>query len=121
MSYHSVFLLGGLAMIAGTLISLRRAHIRAEYSVSWLAVGAVLSGFALFPGLSERWSRCLGLEPQSYLLVIGGILISVLVFEISRVVSQLRDENVLLAQRVAILEFRIQQRQRNEQDGFENS
>jgi hypothetical protein len=114
MTYHAVFLAGGLAMIAGTLISLRRAHIRAEYSVSWLAVGAVLSGFALFPKWIDRVSSSLGLEPQAYLLVVGGVLISILVFEISRVVSTLRDENVLLAQRVAILEFRMQQRQRDE-------
>jgi len=116
MTFHSVFLLAGLAMIAGTLISLRRAHIRAEYSVSWLAVGAILSGLALFPRLTDRLSGSLGLDPQSYLLVVGGGLISVLIFEISRVVSQLRDENVLLAQRVAILEFRIRQRTEERHD-----
>jgi len=114
MNYHSVFLVAGVAAIAGTLIALRRAHIRAEYSVSWLAVGVLMSGLALFPNLIDRLSNTLGLQPQSYLLVVGGVLISILVFEISRVVSQLRDENVLLAQRVAILEYRIQQRARDE-------
>jgi hypothetical protein len=108
MSYHSVFLAAGLATIAGTLIALRRAHIRAEYSVSWLAVGVLMSGLALFPGLIDQLSNKLGMQPQSSLLMVGGVLISILVFEISRVVSQLRDENVLLAQRVAILEYRIQ-------------
>jgi hypothetical protein len=114
MNYHSVFLVAGVATIAGTLIALRRAHIRAEYSVSWLAVGVLMSGLALFPKLIERLSSSLGMQPQSYLMVVGGVLISILVFEISRVVSQLRDENVLLAQRVAILEYRIQQRARDE-------
>ena len=114
MSYHAVFLVAGLATIAGTLTALRRAHIRAEYSVSWLAVGVLMSGLALFPKLIERLSNGLGMQPQSSLMVVGGVLISILVFEISRVVSQLRDENVLLAQRVAILEYRIQQRARDE-------
>ena len=121
MSFHFVFLAAGLAMITGTLISLRRAHIRAEYSVSWLAVGVVLSSVALFPNAIQRFSRSLGLEPQTYLLVVAGTLISALIFEISRVVSQLRDENVLLAQRVAILEFRLQERQPDEQDGIEKA
>jgi hypothetical protein len=110
MNFHTVFLLVGVATIAGTLISLRREHIRAEYSVSWLAVGALLSGLALFPELINRVSGNLGLDPQVWFLIIAGILISALVFGISRVVSRLRDENVLLAQRVAILEFRIQRR-----------
>jgi hypothetical protein len=109
MTFHYVFLLAGLFTIAGTLVSLRRQHIRSEYSVSWLAVGAVLTGFALFPGIFDRTAGSLGLDPQVCFLIVGGALISALLFEISHVVSRLRDENVMLAQRVAILEFRIQQ------------
>jgi hypothetical protein len=112
----SVFLIAGLATIAGTLISVRREHIRVEYSVGWLAFGALLSGLALFPKLITGVSARLGLDPQVWFLMIGVILISALVFEMSRVVSRLRDENVLLAQRVAILEFCIQ-RKLNEQNG----
>jgi hypothetical protein len=33
----------------------------------------------------------------------------VLVFELTRVVSRLRDENVILAQRLAILEFQVRE------------
>jgi hypothetical protein len=105
MNFHFVFLVTGLATIAGTLISLRREHIRPEYSMSWLAVGALLSGLALFPGPVDTLSDELGINPQVCFLIIGGILVSALVFEISRVVSRLRDENTLMAQRVAILEF----------------
>jgi BMFP domain-containing protein YqiC len=43
-----------------------------------------------------------------WFVIVAGVLISGLVFGISRVVSRLRDENVLLAQRIAILEFRLQ-------------
>jgi hypothetical protein len=120
MNFHFVFLLLGVATIAGTLVSLRREHIRAEYSVSWLAVGALLSGLALFPNVASRISGTLGLDPQVWFLILAGILISALVFGISRVVSRLRDENVLLAQRVAILEFRIE-RQAGEGNGVEST
>lgn len=107
MSFHSVFLIAGILTIAGTLVSLRRERIRPEYSVSWLAMGAVLTGMALFPGLVNRFSAVFGLEPPTFFLILSGALISALVFEISRVVSRLRDENVLLAQKIAVLEFRI--------------
>jgi hypothetical protein len=108
MSFHFVFLLLGVVAIAGTLVSLRREHIRPEYSVSWLAVGVLLSGFALFPEFAGRVSGGLGVDPQVWFVIVAGVLISGLVFGISRVVSRLRDENVLLAQRIAILEFRLQ-------------
>lgn len=119
MSFHSVFLIAGSLTIAGTLVSLRREHIRPEYSVSWLAVGAVLTGMALFPNLAKRFSAILGLEPQTFFLILGGALISALVFGISRVVSRLRDENVLLAQKIAILEFRIEGLP--QEDGFKKA
>jgi hypothetical protein len=107
MSYHPVFVLIGLLTIAGTLVSLRREHIRAEYSVSWLVVGVVLTTLAALPKVLDRVALAFGASPDTFLLIAGGTLIATLVFEISRVVSRLRDENVMLAQRVAILEYRI--------------
>ncbi len=108
MNFHSLFLVIGLATIAATLISLRREHIRTEYSVSWLAVGAILTFLALFPRALDEAARTLDLDPRVFFLISGGVLISGLVFEISHVVSKLRDENTMLAQRLAILEYQFQ-------------
>ena len=109
MSYISVFLIAGLAIIAGTLYSLRREHIRVEYSVSWLAVGCTLTGLSLFPSILRITARKLGLDPQLFFLIVAGALLSAILFEVSRVVSRILDENVLLTQRVAILEFQLRQ------------
>jgi hypothetical protein len=108
MSLHLISLSIGLITIVGTLVSLRREHIRTEYSVSWLAVGIVLTGLSAFPSLLDMASSHLGVGPEGCFLIIGGTLISALVFEMTRVVSRLRDENVILAQRLAILEFQMQ-------------
>lgn len=113
MNFHSVFLALGLLTIAGTLVSLRRQYIRAEYSVSWLAVGIILTGLAAFPRLLDGVARDLGVRPETCFLIAAGTLISTLVFEISRVVSRLRDENAMLAQRVAILEYQIGELRKN--------
>lgn len=107
MNSHSVFLVIGCVTIAATLASLRREHIRTEYSISWLIVGVVLTALAIFPGALEKAAQALGVGPPHAFVILAGVLISILVFEVSHVVSKLRDENVLLAQRVAILEFRI--------------
>ena len=107
MGYISFFLLAGIAMIAGTLYSLRREHIRVEYSVSWLAVGCILTGLSLFPGILSKTSRKIGVDPQVLFLIVTGALVTAILFEVSRVVSRIVDENVMLAQRVAILEFQL--------------
>jgi hypothetical protein len=107
MIFHSLFLVIGLTTVLGTLISLRREHIRTENSVSWLLVGVILTVLALSPRILEWAARNLDLDPRLFFLIVGGALISGLVFEISHVVSKLRDENVMLAQRLAILEYQV--------------
>jgi hypothetical protein len=107
MNFHVISLIIGLLIIVGTLISLRREHIRTEYSVSWLAVGVLLTALAAFPALLNGISARLEVSPEVFFLTTGGTLISILVFGIARVVSRLTDENVMLAQRVAVLEFQM--------------
>jgi hypothetical protein len=109
MNYHPVFLLIGVITVVSTLVSLRREHIRVEYSVSWLVVGIVLTVLAASPKLLDSVARAFGAGPDALFLLAGGTLISTIVFEISRVVSRLRDENVMLAQRVAILEYQMRE------------
>jgi hypothetical protein len=109
MYYIQIFLLGAVIVILATLFSLRRSHIRVEYSVSWLVVGAILLVCTVFPGVLMRVAAELGLEPQIGFIFLAGALAVALLFEVSLVVSQLRDENVLLTQRLAILEYHLQE------------
>ena len=119
MTFHTIFLIAGALTIIGTLVSLRRERIRPEYSISWLSVGAVLTCMALFPNVVHRFAAILGLDNLTFFLILSGALISALVFGISRVVSKLRDENVLLAQKIAVLEFRIEGLP--QEDGFKKA
>jgi hypothetical protein len=107
MYFHLIFLMMGLVTIVLTLASLRRDHIRPEFSVSWLVFGAVVALLAFFPGMPDRIARAVGLDPALCFTIGAGMLVAALVFEMSHTVSRLRDENVILAQRVAILEFEI--------------
>jgi hypothetical protein len=109
MNFHTVFLCIGLLTVAGTLLALRKEHIRPEYSVSWLIVGIVLVALAASPGLLDKAARSIGIGPESCFLVAAGTLVAAIVFEISRVVSRLRDDNTMMAQRIAILEYQIQE------------
>jgi hypothetical protein len=119
MNFHSVFFVIGLLTLGTTLVSLRREHIRTEYSVSWLAVGGILTALGEFPKLLGEAAKSLGVGPETCFLLVDVTLIAVLVFEISRVISRLRDENVMLAQRLAILEFQV--RESSNRDGWQDT
>ena len=109
MNYVHVFLSGAAIIILATLVSLRRTHIRVEYSVSWLGVGLVLFLCSLFPRLLLRAAANLGLNPPICFVFLAGTLAVMLLFEVSLVVSRLRDENVVLTQKLAILEYYLGQ------------
>ncbi|MGA3095121.1 MAG: DUF2304 domain-containing protein [Bryobacteraceae bacterium] len=91
------------------LISVRRAHIRVEYSSVWLiAAGAMLVLSRTRP-LLDHVRNLIGLpdSPLALFLVAASFFL-IMFFRFSVIVSHLRDDNIALAQRVAILEYHVQ-------------
>jgi hypothetical protein len=91
------------------LVSVRRAHIRVEYSVSWLlAAGSMLILSRAHP-LLDAVRNLIGLpdSPLTLFLLAGGVFL-IMFFRFSVITSHLRDDNIALAQRVAILEYHLQ-------------
>jgi hypothetical protein len=100
----------GLSILLLVLVlgSLRRAHIRVEYSVSWLAAGLALLVLSRNKWFLETMTRAMGLlDAPVGLLMIAGAVFLLMFFRFSVIISHLRDDNIALAQRVAILEYRI--------------
>ncbi|HTQ56537.1 MAG TPA: DUF2304 domain-containing protein [Bryobacteraceae bacterium] len=95
------------------LISVRRAHIRVEYSVSWLLAAAALLVLSRSRGMLEAASHKLGLTypPLALLLVVGGVFL-LMFYRYSVILSKLRDDNIALAQRLAILEYHMRSLER---------
>jgi hypothetical protein len=98
-----------LVMILGVLASVRRAHIRVEYSVSWLLAAVLLLGLSRW-GAALNWiSGFLGLgNPPSALLIVAGSVYLLVLFRLSLRISGLKDSNIALTQRLAILEYRLE-------------
>ena len=98
-----------VGLIALVLFSVRRAHIRVEYSVSWLIAGLALLGLSQWPG-ALNWIKILvgAAEPASALLMAAGAIFLVVLFRLSLRISGLKDANIALAQRIAILEYRLE-------------
>jgi hypothetical protein len=96
------------------LVSVRRAHIRVEYSVSWLlAAVATLLLSGVRPVLAAI-TRLTGIpdSPLTLFLLAGSVFL-IIFFRFSVIISHLRDDNIALAQRVAILEYHIQNMRQN--------
>ena len=98
-----------LAMMVGVLASVRRAHIRVEYSVSWLLASALLLALSFSEFPLSRVEKLLGVsDAPAALLMIAGCIFVVVVYRSSLHISNLKDSNIALAQRVAILEYRLE-------------
>jgi hypothetical protein len=95
-------------LILLVLTSVRRAHIRVEYSVAWLLAAVALLLISLNPHLLERASLLFGIDyaPVSLLLIAGAVFLLVF-FRVSVIISKLKDDNIALAQRLAIVEYHL--------------
>src|SRR5438309_811761 len=91
------------------LISVRRAHIRVEYSVSWLLAAAAMLILSRARPVLDAVRNLAGLpdSPLTLFLLGAGVFL-LMFFRFSVIISHLRDDNIALAQRVAILEYHIQ-------------
>lgn len=91
------------------LFSVRRSHIRVEYSVSWLGAAVALLLLSRSRGVLTWMARYLGLaEPPLALLMLVFFVFLVVMYRFSVIISELKDANIAMAQRLAILEYRLQ-------------
>lgn len=97
-----------VVLIVWVLSSVRRAHIRVEYSVSWLLAGTVLLVLARWRTLDDWIASALGISDSFIALAMfAGAAFLVVLYRLSLRISGLKDSSITLAQQVAILEFRL--------------
>jgi hypothetical protein len=104
------FLTGlSVLLIVMVLVSVRRSHIRAEYSVSWFGAALTLLVLSRSHPLLNWLAGFLGItSPPMALLMLVGCLFLLVLFRLSVIISALRDANIALAQRLAILEYHVE-------------
>ena len=105
------------ALILSVLLSLRRAHIRVEYSVSWLAAGLAVLILSRWQGALRFLGSVFGISyPPAVLMSIAMGLFLVVLYRFSMIISALKDNNIALAQRVSILEYHIDALRENREE-----
>ena len=99
----------GSVLIVGLIVELvRRRRLRVEYSILWLLAGASLTALSIFRDGLERFGQLVGVAyaPAAIFLaaLVFGVLLSI---HLTTVITKLADQNVKLAQRIALLESRL--------------
>lgn len=99
----------GVVLFLVVLISVRRSHIRVEYSVTWLGAAVTLIVLSRWRTLMDWLTSALGVsDPAIALIMIVFCVFLVVFYRFSVIISDLKDANIALAQRVAILEFQTE-------------
>jgi len=104
-----------LPLAAALLISvvtielIRRRKLREEYALLWVAASAVLLVLAIFPKLFLSISRWLDVDYRTTVMLIGFSFLSLMIIHLSVVASRGADDTRKTAQRVALLEERLEQ------------
>jgi hypothetical protein len=102
----SVAVTGGLFLVVFEL--LRRKRLMERYAILWLISSAVLLALAAWKGLLETVASAIGIYyAPSALFVLAFGFILVLLLHFSLVISRLADQNKILAQRLGLLQQRL--------------
>ena len=95
-----------VVLILVVLELIRSRRLRERYALLWLATGTVLLVLSAWrDGLNTiaRWVGVTG-YPPAVLFAVATLFILVVLLHYSTVISKLSDQNVLLAQKLALLE-----------------
>ncbi|HWE82565.1 MAG TPA: DUF2304 domain-containing protein [Gaiellaceae bacterium] len=100
-----------LLLVVFELIRTRR--LRERYALLWLATGLVLVALSAWRGGLNTIARWFGVStyPPAVLFAVGLLFVILVLLHYSTVISRLADQNTILAQRLALLESRLSERE----------
>lgn len=97
-----------LLICAVILELIRRKHLMERYAILWLLLGVTLLVLAAWKGLLTTLSHAAGIYyPPAALFAVAFVFVLALLLHFSIVLSRLSDQNKILAQRVALLQQRL--------------
>jgi len=88
--------------------AVRREHIRVEISMGWFAATVLLLALSLSDRALSWVSGFLGVrDPSFVLLLVAGVLFLSTFFRFSVEVSSLKEQNIVLAQKLGLIEWEV--------------
>ena len=104
-----VGVVASLLLILVVLELVRGRRLKERYALLWIATGVILLVLSAWRGGLNTIAGWLGVTgyPPAVLFAVATLFILLVLLHYSTVISKLTDENVELAQRVALLEERV--------------
>jgi hypothetical protein len=107
-----------VAAVASVLLILfvfeliRSRRLRERYALLWLLTGVGMLAFSLWRSGPNTIAGWLGVttSPPAVFFAVGALFILAVLLHYSTVISKLSDQNVILAQRLALLEAEVSER-----------
>ena len=108
-----------VAAVAASLVLLlvvfeliRSRRLRERYALLWVLTGLVLLALSAWRGGLKTIAGWVGVQtyPPAVLFAVAGLFVLAVLLHYSTVISKLADQNVILAQRVALLELELSER-----------
>lgn len=111
----SILVMAALFALVFELV--RRRRLMERYALLWLFASATLLALAVWKGLLETFASAVGIAYAPSALFAAALgLVLVLLLHFSLVISRLADQSKLLAQRVGLLQQRIDELERVRDD-----
>jgi hypothetical protein len=103
-----------LLLLFGVFELIRSRRLRERYALLWVATGIVLVVLSAWRDGLNTIAGWVGVRgyPPAVLFAIGLLFVILVLLHYSTVISRLTDQNVVLAQRLALLETKLQERER---------
>jgi hypothetical protein len=104
----AIVISSGLLLLILELV--RRKRLMERYALLWLFSSLLLLVLSVWSGLLNDLASALGVSyPPSALFAVAFVVILVLLVHFSLAVSRLSDQNKVLAQRLGILQLKVEQ------------
>ena len=105
-------------VVCGFIFELvRRKRLMERYAILWLIAGVTVLVLGLWQGLLSTLAHAVGIYyTPSALFAVAFLFVLVLLVHFSMTISRLSDQNTALAQRLALLQQRLEQQPRDEAD-----
>ena len=103
--------IASFALLVVVFELMRSRRLRERYALLWLLTGLVLFALALWRDGLNTVAGWFGVEtyPPAMLGAVAGLFFLLVLLHYSTVISRLADQNVILAQRLALLEQRLRE------------
>lgn len=101
-------------LLLGVIFELIRSRrLQERYALLWLLTGVVLLALSLWRGGLNTIAGWVGIEtyPPAALFAVGALFILAVLLHYSTVISKLSEQNILLAQGLALLQSQLEERE----------